>query len=140
MLLYTLKTVKDRLPRSLRRFLVTGVLAVAIDGATYTLLLFVGVPVSPAKATGFVTGAVFAYIANRYWAFDDAENPKGSLVPFVLLYAVAILLNVSVNRASLWLIGQSHFGFVFSWFLATGSSATVNYIGMRYAVFRKAKT
>lgn len=114
-------------------------MAVSTDAVTYALLLKFGIFVTLAKATGFIAGATFAYLANRFWTFDDAENSKGSLGPFLLLYGVAILLNVSVNGASLRLVGESHFGYGISWFVATAASATLNYVGLRHLVFRRAK-
>ena len=124
------------LPSSLLRFMVTGVLAVSIDGGTYFVLLHLGSPVSVAKAAGFIAGALFAYFANRFWAFTDAVNSKKSFMPFVLLYSTSIVLNVSVNRAGLW----AQADLAVSWFVATACSAALNYLGMRFFVFRKAES
>lgn len=129
----------SRLPRSLLRFLVTGVSAVATDGICYVLLLWLGMAVTPAKSAGFVAGAVVSYFANRFWAFDDAKSSQHRLFPFLLLYVAAILLNVAVNRTGLEVIGTGKDGLAISWFLASGASATLNYFGLRYVVFPRSR-
>jgi len=130
----------SRTPRSLKRFLLTGCTAVAIDGSTYLLLMKAGMTASIAKAFGFVVGAVFAYLAGRFWAFEDAKASNGSALPFALLYLTALAVNVLVNKLFLVLLGPSRLGYEVSWFLATGSSATLNYLGMRFVVFRRSES
>jgi len=127
------------LPRSLRRFIVTGLAAVAVDGATYALLLKLGLLPSPAKGFSFIAGAAFAYFANRLWAFDDAEKRRGEIVFFCLVYGMSILVNISINHGVLRLGGEDTWAYPAGWFLATGASATLNYLGLRFLVFRKAR-
>lgn len=127
-----------RIPRSLLRFLVTGSLTVGVDAVAYALLLQLHVPVNWAKGIGLLCATAFAYVVNKYWTFSDAPAERSRVVPFLLLYASAILLNVIVNRSALMVVGQSREGFIAAWFLATAASSTWNYLGLRFFVFRAA--
>lgn len=124
-------------PLSLRRFAVTGGLTVVLDAVVYASLIRLGVQIDGSKALGLIAATIFAYVVNRFWAFNDAKAGSARIVSFLSLYAAAIVLNVVVNSLSLHVLGQSSWALIVSWFLATGSSSVFNYVGMRYFVFRR---
>lgn len=124
-------------PLSLKRFTVTGGLTVALDAVVYASLVRLGVPIDGSKALGLIAATIFAYFVNRFWAFNDARASSARVLSFLSLYASAIVLNVVVNKLSIHALSQSSWGLIVSWFLATGSSSVLNYVGMRYFVFRR---
>lgn len=124
------------IPTSLKRFVVTGLSAVLIDAAVYTLLLKFAVAVNIAKGVAFASGALFAYFANRFWTFGATRTAQTRALGFIALYLGSAALNVAVNHALLALLGAHALAYPAAWFVATGASATLNYLGMRYVVFR----
>lgn len=117
-------------------FLIVGSLTVAVDYSLYSLLLGLNTfSVDFAKGLGFLGGTLFAYLANRHWTFKRPTPVKGSLLRFFLLYASTLLVNVVINKGCLALapVGQASFAFAF--LLATGVSAMLNFLGMKYLVF-----
>ena len=122
----------------LARFLVIGVLTVVVDFTTYRLLLAAGVPVGWAKAIGFVTGTVFAYFANRRWTFEGARPRSGSALRFALLYACTLAINVGINawilRLALAAVPPT-VAVSIAFVAATGVSAVLNFVGMKFFVF-----
>jgi putative flippase GtrA len=126
-----------RVPRSLKRFLLTGSLTVLLDAAAYAAFLHVGVEVNLAKGLALICATIFAYFVNRKWTFETPHGFVAQFAAFVTLYAAAICLNVAVNRLTLWWLGESHIGYIMSWLLATTSSSIWNYVGMKCFVFRK---
>ena len=108
----------------------------AIDFAVYQLLLFVNLPTAPAKGLGFVAGTLFAYIANRLWTFDRAEGGRNVFMLFLVLYVSTLAINIGVNSGVIALLDGREFAFVFGFLAATGTSATLNFVGMRSIVFR----
>lgn len=117
-------------------FLVVGLLTVLIDFCTYRLLLWSGMlDVATAKTIGFLTGTVFAYAANRMWTFRHTRS-GGSIPRFVLLYACTLGINVSINSAVLYLAGHSQAAIGAAFILATGCSAVLNFLGMKFFVFK----
>lgn len=137
----------------IKRFLVVGGITVAIDYAVYTTLLWLGLTHNPAKAAGFIAGAIFAYVANRLFTFKgntlagtfSAEALK-SYAAFTALYLSTLAINVASNALFLWLgdvirpyiwpscpQGLIVFG---AFGGATVISAALNFVGMKFFVFK----
>lgn len=117
-------------------FLIVGTLTVGIDFLCYTLLLDVGVRYTFAKATGFVVGTAFAYFANRWWTFGHRQHASGSAFRFAMLYMLTLGGNVLINHAVLLIAGEREWAVRLAFLAATGVSAALNFLGMRFFVFR----
>ena len=124
--------------RELAVFLVVGVTTVLIDYCTYRGLAWGGVAVDVAKAAGFLTGTVFAYVANKAWTFGHARHAPGSLWRFALLYALTLGANVLINATALRALAGARFAVQAAFLLATGTSAILNFLGMKFFVFQDA--
>lgn len=124
-----------RLGVQVRRFLAVGATAVLVDSATYSLCLTADLPINLAKAAGFVAGTAFAYLANRFWTFQ-ATARRGALRDFLLLYLATLAVNVAVNAVVIAWLGKSRPALAAAFVAATGVSATLNFLGLRYRVFR----
>ena len=124
--------------RQVIRFLVVGFTTVAIDYISYRLLIPLGMGYAPAKAASFIIGTVFAYFANRFWTFGDPEShpAPGSVLRFGVLYATTLLCNVATNGALLAVFSGHPFAIQGAFVVATAISATLNFLGMKYLVFR----
>ncbi len=115
------------------RFLLVGLTTVAIDYAAYLLLLSAGIAISPAKAAGFVCGAVFAFFANREFTFA-APGRRYAVPRFAAVYLASLAANVAVNRLGLMIApGQILPAFL----AATALSAAMNFTGMKLFVFKQ---
>ena len=126
-----------KLRREVLVFLIVGVTAVLIDFASYRVGLWAGLPVHLAKAIGFLVGAIFAYFANRHWTFQASEAWQGwqEVARFIVTYTGSLACNIGVNGIVLLLLGNSEEAILAAFILATGVSATLNFLGMRYFVF-----
>jgi len=123
--------------RELRIFLIVGACTVLVDFGCYRGLLYTGlIPLDFAKAAGFFFGTLCAYFANRFWTFGHAQHEAGSGWRFIVLYAGTLVANVGVNALTLLLLKDFVFAIEFAFVLATGVSATLNFIGMKFFVFR----
>jgi putative flippase GtrA len=122
--------------RELSIFMVVGCLTVGLDFLVYRSLVyfFFSFNVSLAKAVGFIGGCIFAYFANRFWTFNQQAICSGSLSRFILIYVVSLCANVLINHSilSIW---DSPANFYVAFLVATGVSATLNFIGMKWFVF-----
>jgi NDP-sugar pyrophosphorylase family protein/putative flippase GtrA len=123
----------------LLRFLPVGGLAVLIDFIAYNLLTLLDMAPTPAKAGSFVAGAVFAFYGNRRFTFRRGANGGRGVAAFCAVYAIALLLNLAVNRGVLTLLAPSTLALQLGWFAATACSAAFNFIGMKLLVFRKVR-
>jgi len=123
--------------QQLGRFLVVGLLAVALDALTYRL--YGGVLVTTwAKGLSFLTGTVFAYVANKWFTFRARRASVREGLRFGLLYACTLGLNVAVNGWVLqrWPEGVGPVSPVVAAFVvATGCSTVANFLGQKFFVF-----
>ncbi len=135
--------------RELARFLLVGSLTVLLDFLVYSgLLSWHVLATDPAKGLSFITGTLFAYVANRFWTFDNRQPAPGSAPRFILVYGATLMTNVAINAVMLTLLrgplefislaNQHAVGLAF--LVATTVSATLNFVGMRTWVFREART
>lgn len=129
--------------RELVIFLVVGLLTVVIDFLLYRGLIYLNMfgldSVNLAKGLSFIGGTVFAYFANRFWTFNQQTTSSGSIVRFSLVYLIGLLANIALNHLSIaWLsniIVTPEYTLLLAFLLATGVSATLNFIGMKFFVF-----
>jgi putative flippase GtrA len=125
-------------------FLLVGILTVAIDFSIYRGLIDLNLNnINIAKGLGFVGGTIFAYFANRFWTFQQQTIRSGSLARFILVYALSLNANIAINCLSVsWLskvIITPEYIFLIAFILATGVSASLNFIGMKFFVFTDRK-
>lgn len=125
--------------RELRRFLIVGGLTVLVDYAFYRLLRDgVAIDTDAAKAVSFLVGTVFAFFANRTITFASDRSIGAAAPRFAALYTSTLLVNVSVNAATIWAIGDGSWGIRLAFLGATGVSAALNFVGMKFFVFPNA--
>lgn len=118
-------------------FLVVGSLTVVVDFLVYrSLVWFDLLGIDTAKAVGFVAGTLFAYFANRYWTFGHKRAMPGSWYRFIILYALTLGANVAVNAGMLGLLAEVPWSIQFAFLVATAVSATLNFLGMKFFVFK----
>jgi len=123
--------------RELTMFLVVGALTVLVDFISYRgLIRFQVMEVDMAKATGFLAGTLFAYFANRFWTFGKNSQNSGSAWRFSALYASTLGANVLINTYALKLFADEAASIQLAFLLATGVSACLNFLGMKFLVFR----
>ena len=122
--------------KQLKYFLIIGLVTVLIDYSTYRSLIFFESNISIAKSIGFAFGTTFSFIANRSITFNVKNDFFGHLVKFGLLYFTSMMFNVYVNSISLGLFTNSNLKMQISFILATIISATINFRGMKYFVFK----
>src|SRR3954447_4366237 len=130
--LLTMSTQSTR--THLTRFLVVGIGTLLLDFSTYRLLLALAVPVSPAKATGFVVGTTASYLLNRSWTFESRASHR-ALFGFLALYGVTLLVNVAVNQFLLAAFGSVPHRIEAAFVCAQAVTSALNFLGMRYVVF-----
>ncbi|CRY55552.1 GtrA-like protein [Yersinia intermedia] len=122
-------------------FLVVGCLTVIIDFISYRgLILFDLLRTDLAKGAGFIIGTIFAYLANRIWTFGKQEHASGSIWRFLILYSATLGVNIWVNSILLELLHASSSAILIAFLVATGISALLNFIGMKWFVFKVAGT
>lgn len=133
--------------KQINRFIIVGIGAVIIDFLTYKLFLgFLTYSVS--KTLSFISGAFFAYIANKFFTFEKHKYCHKEISRFIVLYLGTLIANVLVNKISLitLFVILNYFQMpsddyrniiIFCAFLAaTGTSTILNFLGQKFWVFK----
>ncbi len=89
-----------------------------------------------AKAGGFVIGTLFAYFANRFWTFNNNLYARGSFWRFIILYSITLAANVIVNSVTLQNLTNTTSSLQKAFLLATAVSALLNFLGLKFFVFK----
>lgn len=123
------------LKTELRRFLIVGVTTVLIDFICYHLMLLLINSYAPAKAFGFIMGSIFAYFINKIWTFRHRNVANYSVSKFALLYMTTLMINVGLNGIFILMFGTAWLSVQLAFLIATGTSAVINFMGMKRFVF-----
>ncbi|CAM2989844.1 GtrA family protein [Saccharomonospora xinjiangensis] len=120
------------------RFVLIGGFCALVDFGLYWLLLQAGLWVHLAKALSFVAGTTTAYFLNRRFTFTAAQKGgAGQLGGFMLLYTVTFFVNVGTNALALHLLPDLRWQVAIAWVVAQGTATTINFIMLKWVVFRE---
>lgn len=119
-------------------FLVVGLTTVVLDYFFYFILLKSDILPSIAKGFSFLLGAIFAFVANSKWTFQIPVTPQRAPI-FFLLYLSSLVMNVVINFSLIRYFGTSLFVLNVAFIVATSFSAAMNFLGMRFWVFKGIK-
>lgn len=123
--------------REISRFLVVGSMTVMTDYLIYRALQWADlITIDLSKAIGFIAGTLFAYFANRFWTFNQVQSVLCSPLRFAQLYGLTLVVNVAANSAFLIILAGFLQTIEIAFVLATGISAILNFLGMKYYVFK----
>ena len=126
---------KSRAWSQLWRFLIVGSLTVGVDYLCYHSLLLFHIEINAAKAMGFMAGTLFAYFANRFWTFSGSTHRRGTWWRFPIVYGINLGVNVMLNAYMLELLIEVPSSMTLAFLVATGTSAILNFLGMKFFVF-----
>jgi len=126
--------------KELSVFLVVGVSTVVVDYIFYQgMVTLQWAKIDTAKTFSFIVGTLYAYVANRFWTFSHKKASNNSALSFLLLYSVSLSANVFINSQLLEFLGDIDYKVQISFLFATGVSSTLNFIGMKFIVFKSIK-
>lgn len=112
------------IPGRFVRFLGAGATATALHYVTLIALVNFGAPALPASAAGSVVGLMTHYFISRRWVFVHAHPQRTAFIRFVLVSALAFLLNSLLMWAGLAL----GLHYLIAQILSTLSVMLVNYV------------
>ena len=122
------KSTRNEIPR----FIVAGILAVATDYFSYLVLVNI-IDVDLSKACSFILGSIVAFLINKFWTFESDKKAIAAIMPFIVLYSSTFLINVSLNHFSLVYVTDIK---TIAFLIATSASTVLNFLGMKFWVFK----
>ncbi len=128
---------KKRLIKQTKVFIKIGVTSVLIDFFIYSLLISFNLNSSFSKFLSYISGATFSYFANKNWTFKSSSNIY-TPITFSISYLLSLLINVFLNDYILSFSENKLKSIsLLAFFIATISSATVNFLSLKFFVFHK---
>lgn len=125
--------MKGLLRQSLR-FGTVGLVNTAIGlAAIYAVMFFFQTGPAIANAAGYAIGLAVSFALNRVWTFNSSRPVAHVLPQYLLVAAIAYLLNLSVV-----LLGTHHFGVgpYLVQFFGIGVYTVAMFLGCRWFVFQ----
>ncbi len=113
-------------------FLVIGSTTVLIDYIFYISIIYLFNLVVIGKIISYILGTVFSFFANSKWTFQYKGSDKNNFLKFILLYFISMLINSLVNSFMLNFLNVNS-----AFIIATITSATLNFIGMKFFIFKE---
>jgi len=119
--------------KQVAHFGIVGIAATVSDLTLYKTLVDSEVGTLFAKSLSFIVGLTVSYIGNSKITFKVKSR---RLKKFLLIYMVALVINVSVNEACLnFVFSTTQHSLLLSWCLATACSALFNFLLLKKWVF-----
>lgn len=128
------------------RFALSGGIGATIDlGSLAFFIRVLGMDSRLAAIPSTLLAVLFVFLANKFFTFRNrSRNYSGQLLKFVLVYGVAIVLNIGMTTFFIWL-GERLFDSLLSTVqialgaksLAIGIGAVFNYIFSHRFIFKK---
>ena len=120
-----------KLKKQLLRFFTTGIIAVVTDFILYFILIeFLSIDFS--KFISFISGTFVAFLMNKFWTFEKKLIDFKEVIRFILLYSISLLVNVLINHSINDLFNEV----VIAFLIATACSASINFLGQKFWVFK----
>ncbi len=116
--------------RELFFFLFVGVIATAADFFIYFSLVSLERDQNVSKFLSFIVGTGVGYFGNSRITFNKSS---GSAAAYFMVYTFSLVINVWIND----LVYSTSSNAPLSWLVATFSSTSINFIGLRHFVFSR---
>jgi putative flippase GtrA len=123
------------LRKELLRFATVGVVSVAISYVVYRALIFAAIGKDLSNGLAYCAALCLSFFANRSWTFGSREIGPTAIVRFVALHVLSLFACIFVNSVTLNRLSNITGGLEAAFIFGVGTSATINFIGMRRWVF-----
>lgn len=121
---------KVKVKRELFTFIVVGGISTLADFLTYFAMVSFEIDKSLSKILSFIVGTSVGYFGNSRITFRQSS---GSVAKYFLVYLFSLIVNVWINNLAYSTSADAPL----SWLLATFSSTSINFIGLRYFAFSR---
>ena len=118
------------------KFCVVGSLAALINFGFYLSLTELGLWYVLSSVVGFIVSAIFNFIVNKFWTFENSDSGSDAVVQLVKFFIVMIS-GLLIHTILLYLITDwVNIDYRISWVIATGLVTLWNYTFNRLWTFR----
>lgn len=117
------------------RFLVVGGISTLVNYLVFlTVIHFDRSFYLFASCSGYLSGVLVGFVANKNWTFEAGDGNDKYLVKYIMIYTLSLLLSLGVLQV---LVGTLGVWPELANIITIGISTVTNFVGTKLYVFRK---
>lgn len=121
--------------KNLVRFFCVGILSNIINFIVYYFSNKFSVNLLLSSFLGYFSGLICSYHFGRVWVFDfKFLISLNNILLFILVYFAGLLWMAGMIN---FMVVNMHLGYKISWIIGAIASATNNFLGLKFLVFKK---
>lgn len=117
-------------------FFCIGITAALLDFFLYKTLLFLEFTIFVSKFISYFVIICLSYFTNKFVTFNHQKDYFVSIIKYLFLYSITLAVNVISNYLFFTLFNSFEFKLILSFILATSLSAILNFLGLKFFVFK----
>lgn len=125
------------------KFAVVGCFSAGIDYMVYRTLTsaFIGLDPELAKAISFMAGSINSFLGHKSFTFKSTKKIRTTLVNYYALYIISLGVNVITHSEMLEYLTKTGIPFAetLAFLIAAGFSVVINFLGLKFIVFKSPK-
>jgi putative flippase GtrA len=125
--------------RELVRFALVGVATVTIAYIIYRTLVFFGLDRDISNGIAYAVGVCISFFLNKSWTFSNKKRSHQVIIQFLVLHIFSLFACVFVNSIAFTELTNEPFRVEIAFIFGIATSTLLNFIGMKYFVFRKSR-
>jgi len=124
--------------REIRFFLINGIIAVLIAYLVYRALILIGLDINFSSMVSYFAGMFYGYFANKQLTFKNVDNISiTNITKYLVLHFCTLVIYVYLNSYLVLLLKEYSFNLLIAFSLTIGLTTILNFLGLRFWVFKK---
>ena len=124
--------------REIRFFLINGIIAVLIAYLVYRALILIGLDINFSSMISYFAGMFYGYFANKQLTFKNVDNISiTNITKYLVLHFCTLVIYVYLNSYLVLLLKEYSFNLLIAFSLTIGLTTILNFLGLRFWVFKK---
>ena len=127
--------------REIRFFLINGIIAVLIAYLVYRALILIGLDINFSSMSSYFAGMFYGYFSNKQLTFKNFDNISiTNITKYLVLHFCTLVIYVYLNSYLVLLLKEYSFNLLIAFSLTIGLTTILNFLGLRFWVFKKVPT
>ena len=124
--------------REIGFFLINGFIAVIIAYTVYMVLILASLDIYFSSLISYFSAIFYGYIANKKITFKSRDKISlANVIKYVGLHLCTMVIYVYLNSYFVVMLEEYKFSLLFAFILPFSLTATLNFWGLRFWVFKK---
>ena len=119
-------------------FIINGIISVLIAYLVYRALILIGLDINFSSMISYFAGMFYGYFANKQLTFKNVDNISiTNITKYLVLHFCTLVIYVYLNSYLVLLLKEYSFNLLIAFSLTIGLTTILNFLGLRFWVFKK---